>query len=207
MSPGVSEANSRAQLRDQLTAAALVAGGLVVIGALLGLIWDVWSPASPLGIVSPPGIQIDDTEEALIGADGRYALMTALVGILAAIAVWFLRRVRGPWMAIGLAVGGLLGALLTDLTGHLLRGTGTYQYSTGGQAFITHLGLSVQMRGLWFVEAGLATLVYSLLVAFAASDDLGHPDPGRRARTPRSVAAQGDLQYRGGDGDGPRLAQ
>lgn len=172
----------RADLRDQLSVAALVAVGLAVLGALLGLIWDVWSPPSPQGIVSPPGIQINDIDEALVGADGRYVIMTAVVGILAAVGVWFLRGVRGPWVALGLAVGGLLGALLTELTGRELRGTGVWEYATSGQAFITRLPLSVQARGLWFIEAGLAVLVYSLLVAFASADDLGRPDPGRRVR-------------------------
>jgi hypothetical protein len=219
--PSELAARSRYERRTQLTAAALVALALAGLGAALGVLWDLISPDSPPGIISPPGIQVDDVHEAFAGADGRFALITALVGLLAGIAAWYLRRMRGPYVAIGLAVGGLFGAMLTHLIGHVLRGTGSYQYSSGGTAFLTHLPLNVQMKGLWFLEPALATLVYSLLVAFAAADDLGRPDvqPPRRAvpahapaQLPpapaqplpeRSARPQGDLQDRRRDGDGP----
>jgi hypothetical protein len=174
--------------RTQLTAAALVAAALAVLGAALGVLWDLISPDTPPGIVSPPGIQVDDVHEAFAGIDGRFAFITAAVGLLAGFAAWTIRRARGPYMAIGLAVGGLLGAMLTNLIGHLLRGTGSYQYTSGGTAYLTHLPLNVQMKGLWFVEPALAALVFSLLVAFAAADDLGRPEVRRRRRPLAPVA-------------------
>jgi hypothetical protein len=174
--------------RTQLTAAALVATGLAVLGAALGVLWDLISPDTPPGIVSPPGIQVDDVHEAFAGIDGRFAFITAGVGLLAGFAAWRIRRARGPYLAIGLAVGGLLGAMLTNLIGHLLRGTGSYQYTSGGTAYLTHLPLNVQMKGLWFVEPALAALVFSLLVAFAAADDLGRPEVRRRRRPLAPVA-------------------
>ena len=174
--------------RTQLTAAALVVTGLAVLGAALGVLWDLISPDTPPGIVSPPGIQVDDVHEAFAGIDARFAFITAAVGLLAGFAAWAIRRARGPYVAIGLAVGGLLGAMLTNLIGHLLRGTGSYQYTSGGTAYLTHLPLNVQMKGLWFVEPALAALVFSLLVAFAAADDLGRPEVGRRRRPLAPVA-------------------
>lgn len=223
-------ARARYELQTQLTAAALVAVALMVLGAALGVVWDLVSPGMPPGIISPPGIQVDDANEAFAAADGWFALITALVGLLAGIAVWYLRhlrRARGPWVAIGLAVGGLLGAMLTHLIGHLLRGAGSYQFSTGGTVFLTHVPLNVQMRGLWFLQPALATLVYSLLVAFAAADDLGRPEVRSRRRRVVAVAAgasgspgpvgpadpdtepsarpQRDLQDRRRDGDGPGM--
>jgi uncharacterized membrane protein YeaQ/YmgE (transglycosylase-associated protein family) len=213
----------------QLTAAGLVATTLAVVGAALGVVWDLVSPNTPPGIVSPPGIQVDDTHEAFAGIDGRFALITAVVGLLAGFVAWLLRRARGPYVAMGLAAGGLLGAMLTHLIGHLLRGGGSYQYTSGGTAFLTHLPLNVQMKGLWFVEPALATLVYSLLVAFAAADDLGRPEVRRPRRALAPVApaplpaappapllppatpvhpsprAEGDLEHGGRHGDGPGM--
>jgi hypothetical protein len=213
--PAAIAARIRYERRAQLTGAALVAVALVVLGGALGVLWDLISPTSPPGIISPPGIQVDDVHEAFAGADGRYALITAIVGLLAGIAAWYLRRVRGSYVAIGLAVGGLLGAMLTHLVGHVLRGAGSYQYANSGTAYVTHLPLNVQMKGLWFIEPALATLVYSLLVAFAAADDLGRPDVRvpRRAEPAHATAQpfppdpsarpQGDLQDGRRDGDGP----
>jgi hypothetical protein len=227
---GDSAARSR-ERQVQLSAAALVATALAVLGAALGVVWDLVSPDTPPGIVSPPGIQVDDTHEAFAGIDGRFALITAVVGLLAGFAAWSVRRARGAYVAIGLAVGGLLGAMLTHLIGHLLRGTGSYQYTSGGTAFLNHLPLNVQMKGLWFVEPALATLVYSLLVAFAAADDLGRPEVRRPRRALAPVApaplpaapaapslpsappvhrdpsagAEGDLEDGGRHGDGPGM--
>lgn len=213
-------ARAREERQAQLIAAASVVLVLAVLGAALGVVWDLVSPDMPPGIISPPGIQIDDTSEALAATDGWFALITALVGLLAGIGAWYLRRVRGPYVAIGLAVGGLLGAMLTHLVGHLLRGTGAYQVANGGTVFLTHVPLNVQMRGLWFIEPALATLVYSLLVAFAAADDLGRPDVRSARRrvvaavpavppasadpgTEPSPGPQRDLQDGRRDGDGP----
>jgi hypothetical protein len=224
LADGDNAARSR-ERRVQLTAAGLVATALAVLGAALGVVWDLVSPDTPAGIVSPPGIQVDDTHEAFAGIDGRFALITALVGLLAGFAAWSVRRARGPYVAVGLAAGGLVGAMLTHLIGHLLRGTGSYQYTSGGTAFLTHLPLNVQMKGLWFVEPALAALVYSLLVAFAAADDLGRPELRRPRRALAPVAAgplpapplppaspvhpdpsaraQRDLENGGRHGDGP----
>jgi hypothetical protein len=198
--------------REQVRAAALVVAALAVIGAVLGLVWEAWSPPGPIGIRLPGGVQPDETE-AWAAGDGRFALIVSVVGLAAGIAAWYLpalRRVRGPWLALGLAVGGVVGALLTDLVGWAVRGGGS-DYSCGAGTCIDHLPLSVHMPGLWFLGPFLAVLVYGLFVAFAVSDDLGRPDPGRRAGggapppdpVVTSVGPQGYAQDGRRDGDAP----
>jgi hypothetical protein len=168
----------------QLREGGLIVATLAVVGAVLGPVWELWSPAGPAGIMLPAGIQADESE-AWAAADGRFALITAVVGLIAGALAWYLprlRAVRGPWIALALAVGGIVGALLTDLVGWALRGGGKH-YSCGQFTCIDHLPLSVQMRGLWFLEAFAAVLVYGLFVAFAVKDDLGRPDrPRNRER-------------------------
>jgi hypothetical protein len=165
--------------RSQLRAAALLALALAVLGAFLGVIWQAWSPPGPIGIRLPGGIQPDETE-AWAAGDGRYTIIAIAVGVVAAVAAWYipvLRRARGPFVAVGLAVGALAGAALTDLVGWALRGDGT-DYTCGAGTCIDHLPLTVHMHGLWFLEAFIAVLGYGLFVAFAVADDLGRPDPG-----------------------------
>jgi hypothetical protein len=203
--------------RAQLRAGAVVTVALAVLGAALGLVWQAWSPAGPAGAVLSAGVQPDETE-AWVAGDAHYALIGVVVGLLAGIAAWYLpalRRVRGPYVAGALAVGGVVGALLTDLVGWAVRGDGS-SYSCGVGSCIDHLPLTVHMHGLWFVEAFLAVLGYGLFVAFAVADDLGRPDPQREpvhdayAPVPvgssvgpqaYSVGPQGDAQYSGGHGD------
>jgi uncharacterized membrane protein YeaQ/YmgE (transglycosylase-associated protein family) len=107
-------------------------------------------------------------------------LITVIVGVIAGVAAWYLRRVRGPILALALAVGGIVGAAAAEWVGYLVRGSGhTFSCNAGSGHCIDHLPLTVHMHGLLLVEATAAVLVYTLFVAFAVSDDLGRPDPGR----------------------------
>ena len=199
----------------QLRTGAVIVLALAVIGVVLGLVWLWWSPARPIGfVIAPHAVQPDETE-AFVAADGRFAALTAGVGLLAGVVVWCLRSVRGPVAALALAVGGLAGALLTETVGHAFGGGAS---SGKTQTVITHLPLSVHMTGLRVLEAAAAVVVYGLLVSFAASDDLGRPDrsrpdhsrldPSRPADegaappSPGSVGLGGDPQHGWGHGDG-----
>jgi hypothetical protein len=138
-------------------------------------VWSAWSPPGPLGEQIPAGVIADETE-AFIAADGRFLVLTVAVGVLAAVAAWFARAVRGPWMVAGLALGGLVGALLTALVGHVVRGSSRAVPVAPHIERIAHLPLQVHATGLLFLEGAAAALVYGLFVAFSAYDDLGRPD-------------------------------
>ena len=182
---------------------AILAGAMLVVGVLVGVIWSAWSPAGPRGGILKAGIQADETESFVAG-DGRFALLTGLVGVLAGIVAWYLRRHRGSLVALALVAGGLGGSLVADGIGHLIRGSGsTYPCGTETGKCVEHLPLWVQMHGLLFLQAALAVLVYSLFVAFAVDDDLGRPDPVRASRRTGSVGPQGGVEQPGRDGDGP----
>jgi hypothetical protein len=168
-----------------------------VAGAVLGLLWQWWSPAGPAGFVVSPGQVQPDETEAFIAGDGRYAAIAIAVGIAAALILWFGRIGRGIPAVLALAVGGLGGAAATAAVGHAVRGDGsTYRCGSGASSCINHLALSVHAHGLWLVEAAAAVLVYGLCVAFAKEDDLGLPDPAREQPT-GSVGADVELQHSG----------
>jgi hypothetical protein len=190
----------------QFRAAVLIVLALAALGAALGVVWQAWSPPGPFGIVFADGIQPDETE-AWAAADGRFGVIAAGVGLVAGIAVWFVRRRRGPYVVLALGAGGIGGAALTDWVGHLLRGKAhTFAcFPTSGKALCTnHLPLSLHMSGLLYVEPALAILVYGLLVAFAHHDDLGRPDP---VRAGVSVPALDQPEDRWSDGDGARVPE
>lgn len=179
------------------TGLAIIAG-LVVVGALLGIVWELWSPPGPPGLIVSPGeIQADETEP-FIASDGRFAVLAIVVGIVAGVVAWLLRRSRGPAVAAALAVGGVAGAALMNLVGHSLRGGST----RGAQyAVVRHLPLSVHATGLLFLEAAVAVLVYLLCASFAAADNLGRPEPALAVPTAGSVGVGGEVQDPGGDAD------
>lgn len=188
-------------------AAAFVVLALAATGALLGLLWQSWSPPGPAGLLFPTGVQPDETE-AWAAADGRFAVIVAVVGVVAAVVTWLLRSVRGPAVVLALAVGGIGGAALTAWIGHLVRGPADVvgcTLVTGQHIGCTeHLDLSLHMTGLLYLEPALALLLYGLFVSFAASDDLGRPDPVRAALSVPSGAEQHDA---GRYGDAPGVPQ
>jgi hypothetical protein len=189
----------------QVRAAGLLFVALAALGCLLGPVWSWWSPPGPFGERIPAGV-IADESEAFIAADGRFALLTTSVGIVAALVMWFVRSVRGPWIVAALGLGGLVGAVLTNVVGHAVRGEVHAVRVAPGVYTINHLPLQVQASGLLMLEGAAAALVYGLFVAFTARDDLGRPDPGRDAV--RALAQRGrEPDNGGGDGDGAGASQ
>ena len=191
----------RTLIGPQLRSMVVVVAAMWVVGALLGLVWQWWSPPGSAGYIIGPGrIQADETE-AFVAGDGRYGLIVLVCGILAGLLVWFARpTTRGSGAVVALALGGLGGGWLTEVVGRL---TGGGTDSGRANTVVAHLPLSVHMSGLLFVEAAAAVLVYGLCVSFAVADDLGLPDPQRDAARGSSVGRQVQLQHAGGDGDGP----
>jgi hypothetical protein len=156
--------------RSDVRAAGFVVASLAVAGALLGVVWQWWSPPGPLAVVLPGRLIQPDESEAFIAADGRYAVLTGALGLVAAVVVWLRRDVRGPAAALALGVGGLAGALLTEVVGSALD---TGKSSGAPNTLIMHLRLHVHLHGLRLLEPLVAILGYALCVAFAARDDLG----------------------------------
>jgi hypothetical protein len=164
---------SRFRRIERRVAGALFAA-LVVLGVPLGAVWELISPPGPLGVRLPAGIQADESQ-AFVEADGRYAVIVLIVGLVAGVVAWLLKAARGVLLAVALTAGTLAGSLIADLVGHLLRGQGPTQQH-GGLTYYEHLPLQVRMPALLLLESVVALLVYAVCVAFAARDDLGRPD-------------------------------
>jgi Protein of unknown function (DUF2567) len=177
--------------RRDLYAGGWIIGSLAVVGALLGLVWQAVSPRT-LGLVLQSGAIIPDETEGYIGADGWFALLTGLAGLVVAIAVWTRREWRGPAAVAALAIGSVIGALATEQVGRLAGGG----HAGGSAGAVVILPISVHARGLFFLEAAAAVFVYGLLVAFTGRDDLGRtdasePDEPASARPPDADSAGG----------------
>ena len=199
--------------RGDLRAGGIVVLALAGLGAVLGLVWAAWSPPGPRALVLPHGLLQADETEAWIAADGRFLVLTAVAGLLAGGLAWSYTRRRGPLMPAALAAGGLAGAALTALVGHLTGG-GTTQGRV--DTVMAGLPLSLHMHGLLLLEGAVAVLVYGLLAAFTARDDLGRPDHEREARLAARRPGRGDIgsvgagaqpDHGGGHGDAPRPLQ
>ena len=108
------------------------------------------------------------------------------LGVVAAVVAGLRQHFVAPAArssARALAIGALAGAALTDLVGRAVRGDGK-NYSCGAGTCIDDLPLTLQMHGLWVLEAFIAVLGDGLFVAFAVADDLGRPDPSKTPAVP-----------------------
>ncbi|ARX82845.1 hypothetical protein SMD44_02259 [Streptomyces alboflavus] len=98
----------KADVRDAVVIAVAVAAS----GVLLGLLWLWLAPTVPL-IADKTNVYLKDTEgEQAIGVDGTFALLGLAFGLVSAVVVFLVRRRGGIPLVVGLAAGGLLGAVL-----------------------------------------------------------------------------------------------
>ncbi|MFD9883818.1 DUF2567 domain-containing protein [Streptomyces alboflavus] len=98
----------KADVRDAVVIALAVAAS----GVLLGLLWLWLAPTVPL-IADKANVYLKDTEgEQAIGVDGTFALLGLAFGLVSAVVVFLVRRRGGIPLVVGLAAGGLLGAVL-----------------------------------------------------------------------------------------------
>ena len=163
--------------RREVRTGLVVVGVLLVVGALAGAVWLWWSPPRGIALALGPHTLLPDETEAFVAADGRFAALTAGIGLVAGLVGWGLRSVRGPVTAAALAVGCVAGAGVTALVGRLFGGG---QAGAATQQVVTP-PLELRATGLLVLEAVVALLVYGVSVTVSARDDLGVD--GRRADT------------------------
>lgn len=207
------------QTRSDLRIAAIVVLGIVVVDVLLGLVWAWWSPPRFAAVIYPHGALLPDTDsyngsraESWIAGDGRFLVIALVLGVAAAALAWWVRRDnRGPTIALALAVGGVLGSLAMAGTGYLAGGgdgDGRYKVTLVDGSVLPYtkqLPLTVHATGVLVVQAAAALLVYALLAAFTARDDLGRPDQVRdrlAPALPQTVSVDAGDHPQGGWGDG-----
>ncbi len=156
--------------RGDLRAAAMLAGVLVILGLIAGLLWAAISPHGSGVVVSKTEI-IPFEQENWIAADGRFAIITAVIGLVAGLVAWFWKSRRGPVLAAGLALGAVLGSALTALVGRAVSSG----HSTGAVNSGIRLHIVLHAHGLIAIEGVLALAAYLGGVLLAGPDDLGRP--------------------------------
>jgi hypothetical protein len=170
-----------------LRAAALVVVVAAVLGAPVGAIWAVTGPHASVAVTGEGAVIADHRQEAFIAADGTFAAIAIVTGLVLGIAAYLWRRRRGPWMTIGVALGGLAGAYVAWKVGHRV-GLPAYERhlagEPGGAAFDRPVDL--RARGALFLQPVVAVIVYVLAAGWSRFADLGRaaPEPAVPAAAP-----------------------
>jgi hypothetical protein len=84
---------------------------------LAGLGWSWVSPRAPYQVTPQGPVLADPSTQALISADGWYAVITGGLGLACAAAAWFMGRRYQIAVLLALGIGGVLAAFLTFWVG------------------------------------------------------------------------------------------
>lgn len=162
--------------RRELTTALAAIVALAALGAALALLWVRSAPRLAFRVVEPGrALPVVPEAEEYVAADGRFVLITLVAGALAGLVCWLLRASRGPVVLVGLALGGLLGAVVTWRLGLVLEpGFRPEDLQQVGRTVYQPLELGA--RAALVVQPSAAVLVYLLAVGFTAHNDLGRTE-------------------------------
>jgi hypothetical protein len=181
---------------SRIRAGLIVAGGLVLAGAVVGALW-AWLAPPIHGIVALT--KSGDRVHAYLGAESDnffvaaflMAGMLTVLSVTATVLVWQWRAHRGPLQAAALAVGTIAGAALAtaigavlvqahhgvlDIDGAPVTPERRVHYVTEAPSvFFGHS--PAQIATTLLLPAAAAALVYALMAVSTPRDDLGAYPP------------------------------
>ena len=168
--------------RRDLRVAGVLGACLAAAGVLLGFVWPAITPRAH-GFAYLQQTVVPMENESFVASEGRFLLLTAGGGLVAGLVCWLDRASRGPAVAAALGLGGLLGAVLTEVIGHATGGGKT----TGALGDQLTLPVTLHVQGLLLAEPALALAGYGVCVLFAKRDDLARPaEPDQQAALVRA---------------------
>jgi hypothetical protein len=143
----------------------------VLVGGAAGLVWAALAPK-----LSVPALVAgsDATFRAQVGADAWFLLVGALAGVLCTLMALAFAGEPGPAVAIALAVGGLIAALVADRIGYLSeRGATSHAlHAIGahpGGSLISEIDFRVRALGVLTVWPIASLAVVGLVMAINAA--------------------------------------
>jgi hypothetical protein len=182
-------------MRADLRAGLLVGLGCAVAGVVVGVVWRLVVPLAVVEKDAAGVVQVAGAETE-VAADGWFAVLAALAGVLAAVAAVLLLRTGRLGALVGLAIGGLVGALVAWRVGLLLSPpevAASAKAARVGDTFEGPLRLSALGVLLAWPTAAVITffaIVAGLDVESHGADRAGHlPEQAGRASHPGETAA------------------
>jgi hypothetical protein len=150
-----------------------VVGWSALAGMPVGLLWWLVAPLPRIAKRADGLYRVGgEGNESAIAADGWFAVLAVLAGVLAALVVYLLTRPGRVMPLVALAVGGGLGAVVAWRTGAFL-GPDDLQSTAKGLAVGTHFGgpLDISAFGVLLAWPMGAVITYFAVAAGAETSD------------------------------------
>ena len=172
--PSAARWRGRAELRADLRSALALTGGLLLAGVPAGLLWWWLAPRADYRITSDGLVAVGQPpRELAVGDDSVLVLVLGGLGLLAGGLAWaVLRRRRGGAVAIALAAGAALAAVVAWQLGELL-GPGPTAAELAHVGGVVTLPLRLAAVPALAVAPFSAVLAYLVGALVAREDDLG----------------------------------
>ncbi|MFF5204576.1 hypothetical protein [Streptosporangium sp. NPDC000396] len=141
-------------------------------GAAAGLLWSFLAPRPPYVMSRQGPLLADPSTQALIAADGWFAVITGVLGLVCgAVGYGLSRRGRPLAVLLGLAGGGMLGGYLTLVVGQAVN-LGEVSVAASGQGLSLVPGpLDLTAQGVLYAWPTLAVGLFFALEGIAGYRD------------------------------------
>lgn len=178
--------------RDRLWAAAgTIVVGLVVLGVLQGVVWAQVAPGQQAKVYANGAYGSLPTADYHPFTDLAIFVLAGLaVGVVAAVAAWRVRGIRGTTTLLALFVGASAGAAAAFAVG-LLLASGVDPASIGatGHESIVVAAPKLASPLVLLAEPLAAVAIYTFLAAWDSRPDLGRLRPTEEARAEVEASA------------------
>ncbi len=157
---------TRGQVAADVRAGLVAVIASVLVGAPVGLLWAAVAPRVDVVIAAGNANLAMPGTSDFIAADGLFLFTTAVAGLVGGAVAWVLGRRHGPGVVVGLAVGGLLAALVAMRVGQTVNADEVEAFVRAGQQGALELSLRLRAREAlvgWPVAALVAYVALSLL--------------------------------------------
>ncbi len=151
--------------REEVVTGLFTLAVCVLLGAPAGLLWSALAPHADVVINANGANFADGVTEDFIAADGWFAAVVLVVGLLSGAVAWWLARGSGPFVVVGLVIGGTIAAFVAAEVGQRPGQAALQAAAQAGQAgnYVANVALQASLVVVLWPVGALASFLALVL--------------------------------------------